>query len=222
MVDLLAVCAHPDDLEVCASGIFLKAKKEGRRTGLIVLTRGESGGHAEMETRLLEAKEGARRMGLDEYWQLDFPDAGVHYNREAVEAVAPYMRKASPRLILTLHPDDYHPDHVATSQIARAAAFTGGLNKYAHDGSDWHYEAILFMSADRRTNRRRPDLVVDITAEAEEKRKVCAAHASQCIEGFAMNLSRMDGALIGAEYGEGLYLYQALPVRSLTGLTGMV
>ena len=78
------------------------------------------------------------------------------------------------------------------------------------------------MSADRRTNRRRPDLVVDITAEAEEKRKVCAAHASQCIEGFAMNLSRVDGALIGAEYGEGLYLYQALPVRSLTGLTGMV
>ena len=66
MVDLLAVCAHPDDLEVCASGIFLKAKKEGRRTGLIVLTRGESGGHAEMETRLREAAEGARLMGLDE------------------------------------------------------------------------------------------------------------------------------------------------------------
>lgn len=218
MVDLLAVCAHPDDLEVCAAGIFLKAKKEGRRTGLIVLTRGESGGHAEMETRLSEAKEGARILALDEYWQLDFPDAGVHYSREAVEAVAPYMRMASPRIILTLHPDDYHPDHVATSQIARAAAFTGGLNRYADDGSDWHYEAILFMSADRRTNRRRPDIVVDITEEAEGKRRACAAHASQRIEEFAMNLSRVDGALIGAGYGEGLYLYQALPLRGLSCL----
>jgi bacillithiol biosynthesis deacetylase BshB1 len=218
MVDLLAVCAHPDDLEVCASGIFLKAKKEGRRTGLIVLTRGESGGHAEMETRLREAREGARLMGLDEYRQLDFPDAGLHYDKEAVERVAPLMRALSPRIILTLHPDDYHPDHVAASRIAHSAAFTGGLNKFAADGSDWHYDAILYFSADRRTNARRPDLIVDITAEAEQKRAACRAHASQNVEEFAMALSKMDGSLIGAPYAEGLYLYQALPLRSLASL----
>lgn len=218
MVDLLAVTAHPDDLEVCASGIFLKAKKEGRRTGLIVLTRGESGGHAEMETRLQEAREGAKRMGLDEFFQLDFPDAGLHYTKEAVEKVAPFMRACSPRLILTLHPDDYHPDHVAANQIARAAAFTGGLNKYATDGSDWHYGAILYFSADRRTNTRRPDVLVDITEEAPQKREICAAHASQRIEEFAMELSRRDGELIGIPYAEGLYLYQALPLHSLGSL----
>ena len=218
MVDLLAVTAHPDDLEVCASGIFLKARKEGRRTGLIVLTRGEAGGHAEMETRLQETREGAKRLGLDEYHQLDFPDAGLHYTKEAVERVAPVMRACSPRLILTLHPDDYHPDHVAASQIARAAAFTGGLNKYAADGSDWHYSAILYFSADRRTNARRPDVLVDITEEAPQKREICAAHASQRIEEFAMELSRRDGELIGVPYAEGLYLYQALPLRSLGSL----
>jgi LmbE family N-acetylglucosaminyl deacetylase len=218
MVDLLAVCAHPDDLEVCASGIFLKAKKEGRRTGLIVLTRGESGGHADMETRLSEAREGARLLGLDEYHQLDFPDAGLMYNSEAVEKVAPVMRACSPRIILTLHPDDYHPDHVAASQIARASAFTGGLNKYASDGSDWHYDVILYFSADRRTNGKRPDLIVDITEEAPQKRAICAAHASQHVEEFAMELSRRDGELIGVPYAEGLYLYQALPLHSLESL----
>ena len=218
MVDLLAVCAHPDDLEVCASGIFLKAKKEGRRTGLIVLTRGEAGGHAEMETRLSEAREGARLLGLDEYHQLDFPDAGLHVTQQAVERVAPLMRLCAPRIILTLHPDDYHPDHVAASQIARAAAFTGGLNKYAPDGSDWHYDAILYFSADRRTNARRPDLIVDITDEAKEKHAICAAHASQNVEEFAMALSQRDGELIGVPYGEGLYLHQALPLRSLAGI----
>jgi bacillithiol biosynthesis deacetylase BshB1 len=218
MVDLLAVTAHPDDLEVCASGIFLKAKKEGRRTGLIVLTRGESGGHADMETRLSEAREGARLLGLDEYHQVDFPDAGLMYNSEAVEKVAPVMRACSPRIILTLHPDDYHPDHVAASRIARASAFTAGLNKYSADGSDWHYDAILYFGADRRTNARRPDLLVDITEEASQKRAVCATHASQHIEEFAMELSRRDGELIGVPYAEGLYLYQALPLHSLSSL----
>ena len=218
MVDLLAVTAHPDDLEVCASGIFLKAKKEGLRTGLIVLTRGESGGHAEMETRLSEAREGAARMGIDEFHQMDFPDAGLSFTNEAVEKVAPVIRSCAARVILTLHPDDYHPDHVAASQIARAAAFTGGLNKYASDGSDWHYDAILYMSADRRTNPRRPDLLVDITEEAVGKRAACAAHASQRIEEFAMELSRQDGALISAPYAEGLYLHQALPLHSLRSL----
>jgi len=218
MVDLLAVCAHPDDLEVCASGIFLKAKKEGRRTGLIVLTRGESGGHAEMETRLREARQGAHLLGLDEYHQLDFPDAGLHYDKQAVERVAPLMRASSPRIILTLHPDDYHPDHAAASRIACAAAFAGGLNKYASDGSDWHYDAILYFCADRRTNPRRPDLVVDITEEANQKRAACAAHASQNVADFAMALSKMDGTLIGVPYGEGLYLHQALPLRSLASL----
>lgn len=215
MVDLLAVCAHPDDLEVCAGGIFIKAKKEGKKTGLILLTRGEAGGHADMKTRLDEANEGARLMGLDYFAQLEFPDAGLFYTPETVGKVAPHIRACSPRLIFTLHPDDYHPDHVAVSHIAESAAFVAGLNKYSDDGSDWHYDGIVYFSADLKTNPKRPDLLVDITAEAEQKRLACAAHASQNVEAFAMNMARRWGELAGVPFAEGLYLKQSLLLHSL-------
>ncbi len=216
MVDLLAVCAHPDDLEVCAGGIFIKAKKEGKKTGLILLTRGEAGGHADMQTRLHEAGEGARLMGIDYFSQLEFPDAGLFLTKETVEKVAPHIRACSPKLIFTLHPEDYHPDHAAVSHIAESAAFVAGLNKYSEDGSDWHYDGIVYFSADLKTNPKRPDLLVDITAEAEQKRLACAAHASQNVEGFAMNMARRWGELAGVPYAEGLYLKQSLLMHSLS------
>lgn len=216
MVDLLAVCAHPDDLEVCAGGIFIKAKKEGKKTGLIIMTRGEAGGHADMKTRLDEAREGARLLGLDYFKQLDFPDAGLYYTQETVEKVAPFIRACSPKLIFTLHPEDYHPDHAAVSQIAESAAFVAGLNRYSQDGSDWHYDGIVYFSADLKTNPRRPDLLVDVTAEAEQKRLACAAHASQKVEAFAMSIARRYGELAGVTYAEGLYLKQCLLMHSLS------
>jgi bacillithiol biosynthesis deacetylase BshB1 len=216
MVDLLAVCAHPDDLEVCAGGIFIKAKKEGKKTGLILLTRGEAGGHADMQTRLHEAGEGVRLLGLDYFAQLEFPDAGLFYTPETVEKVAPHIRACSPKLIFTLHPEDYHPDHIAVSRIAESAAFVAGLNKYSNDSSDWHYDGIVYFGADLRTNPRRPDLFVDITAEAEQKRLACAAHASQNVEAFAMNMARRFGELAGVNYAEGLYLKQSLLLHSLS------
>ncbi len=215
MVDLLAVCAHPDDLEVCAGGIFIKAKNEGKKTGLIILTRGEAGGHADMQTRLNEANEGARLMGIDYFAQLEFPDAGLFLTKETVEKVAPHIRACSPRLIFTLHPDDYHPDHVAVSHIAESAAFVAGLNRYSGDGSDWHYDGIVYFSADFKTNPKRPDLLVDISEEAEQKRLACAAHASQNVEGFAMNMAKRNGELAGVTYAEGLYLKQSLLLHSL-------
>ena len=215
MVDLLAVCAHPDDLEACAGGIFIKAKKEGKKTGLILLTRGEAGGHADMQTRLDEARKGARILGLDYFMQLDFPDAGLIYTQETVERVAPFIRACSPSLIFTLHPEDCHPDHAAASHIAEAASFVAGLNRYSQDGSDWHYDGILYFSADLRTNPKRPDLLMDISAEAEQKRLACAAHASQKVEAFAMSMASRYGELAGVPYAEGLYLKQCLFLHSL-------
>ena len=129
MVDILAVCAHPDDLEVCAAGMFAKAKIEGLKTGLVIFTRGEAGGYAEQREREAEAKKAAEILKLDYFEMLNFPDAGVYFCKEAVDALIPHLRKCSPKFVLTLLEDDYHPDHTAVSRITRAACFTAGLKK---------------------------------------------------------------------------------------------
>lgn len=218
MIDILAICAHPDDLEACAGGIFLKAKEEGKKTGLIIMTRGESGGYAPMQTRIDEAKQGARILGVDYFVNLDFPDAGLEFSRETVDAVIPHLRACSPKIILTLHPDDYHPDHVAVSKITEAAAFDAGLNKYSTDGSDWHYDSILYFGADSHTNRQRPDIYIDISDVIEKKRQACSAHASQHITEFAIEMAREYGRCAQVEYAEGLYLKQSLIVSKVSGL----
>lgn len=218
MIDLLAVCAHPDDLEVCAGGIFAKAKREGCTTGLVIMTRGESGGYAEQSTREAEAEKAASVLGLDYFAMLDFPDAGVEFGQTAIKALIPHLRACSPRYVLTLHEDDYHPDHVAVSRLTKAACFTAGLKKYSQDGTDWHYEAILYFSADRRTNKRRPDVYVDISDVLDVKEAACNAHRSQNILPYAMQMAKEYGVCAGCDWAEGLYLEQSITLDSITGL----
>ncbi len=218
MIDLLAVCAHPDDLEVCAGGIFIKAKREGLKTGLVILTDGAASGYAGPEERGKEAVEGAIRLGLDYFVQLDYPDAAFAFCQETVQALIPHLRKAAPQLIFTLHQADYHPDHVAASKITQAAAFAAQLKKYARDGSEWHYDAILYFSADLRTNPQRPQLMFDISDVIGEKSKACDAHLSQKVTGFALDYSQSLGRMAGVPYAEGLYLEQVLMMDKVAGL----
>lgn len=218
MIDLLAVCAHPDDLEVCAGGIFLLAQKEGLKTGLIILTDGAASGRAEAQTRKEEARQGAAMLHLSFFRQLDFPDAALAFTQEAVQRLIPPLREAAPRLLLTLHPEDYHPDHVAASHITQAAAFAAGLSKHSQDGSDWHYEALLYFGADLRTNRARPDLLFDVSGVMEEKMAACKAHVSQKVGPYAERLAAALGLMAGVPYAEGLYLHQALKVDCVSAL----
>lgn len=218
MIDLLAVCAHPDDLEVCASGIFAKAKKEGLTTGLVIFTRGESGGYAEQSEREEEAKKAAEILCLDYFVMLDFPDAGVYFGKEAVDALIPHLRTCSPRFVLTLLENDYHPDHTAVSRITKAACFTAGLKKHSDDNTDWHYEALLYFGADNRTNKRRPDIYVDISDVMEIKKRSCEAHKSQEVLPYAMSLAREYGRDAKVDYAEGLYLSHSITIDSIKNL----
>ncbi len=216
MIDILAVCAHPDDLEVCAAGIFAKAKKEGMKTGLVIFTKGESGGYAQKCEREAEAMKASEILQLDYFAMLEFPDAGVFFTKETVDALILHLRKCMPRVILTLQEKDYHPDHVAVSRITKAACFTAGLKKYADDDSEWHYEALLFFGADNRTNMQRPDIYVDISDVIEIKKRACMAHKSQNILSCAMELAREYGRNAKVDYAEGLYLGHSLTIDSLT------
>lgn len=218
MIDILAVCAHPDDLEVCASGMFAKAKKEGLKTGLVIFTRGESGGYADQNERESEAEKAAEILDLDYFVMLNFPDAGVYFEKAAVDALIPHLRACSPKYILTLHEEDYHPDHVAVSKITKAACFTAGLKKHSTDETDWHYEAILYFGQDHKRNKKRPDIYVDITDVIEIKKQSCAAHKSQNVLPYAMDLAREYGRTAGVAYAEGLFLGESITVNSITNI----
>lgn len=93
MIDILAVCAHPDDLEVCAAGIFAKAKKEGMKTGLVIFTKGESGGYAQKCEREAEAVKASEILQLDYFAMLDFPDAGVFFTQEMLDYIPGRLRR---------------------------------------------------------------------------------------------------------------------------------
>ncbi|MGL6200850.1 MAG: PIG-L family deacetylase [Lachnospiraceae bacterium] len=218
MIDLLAVCAHPDDLEVCAAGMFAKAKREGLKTGLVIFTRGESGDYGEQSEREAEAEKAAKILKLDYFVMLDFPDAGLYFEKKAVDALIPHLRKCSPKYILTLLEDDYHPDHVAVSRITKAACFTAGLKKYSQDDTTWHYEAIIYLGIDIKSSKRRPDIYVDITDVIDIKKESCEAHRSQNILPEAIGLAEDYGRAAGVKYAEGLFVGESITVDSISSI----
>lgn len=218
MIDILTITAHPDDAEIGVGGILLNAKKQGLKTGLIICTRGESGGIVPMATRVQEAEAAAKIMGYDYFRQLDFPDAGVEVNAANIERLIPLVRECAPQIVLTIHPDDYHPDHKAVSQLVDKTVFVAGLKKHAADTSTWHPHQFFYFSLDPRTNTKRPDIIVDISDVWEEKKKTLNAHGSQKVTDFVERWTQYLGMLGKFPYGEGLYLKQAVKISTIEKL----
>src|ERR687894_2252210 len=121
-VDILAIFAHPDDMELTVGGTLLKLKSLGYRTGVLDVTRGEMGTRGTPEGRAEEAREAARIMKLDARLNLDQPDGHVLVTDEARRALVRVLRRTRPRVIFTSHWDDPHPDHAATARLVREAA----------------------------------------------------------------------------------------------------
>src|SRR5215475_9020587 len=121
-LDALAVFSHPDDAELSVAGTLLKLKSLGYKTGVCDMTRGEMGTRGTPETRAKEALDAARLMKLDARVNLEQPDGHVWLNDEARVALVRVIRQHNPRILITTHEDDPHPDHAHTSQIVREAA----------------------------------------------------------------------------------------------------
>lgn len=218
MVNILAITAHPDDAEIGVGGILLKAKRHGLKTGLIVCTGGENSGYASKTERRREAEAGAAVLELDYVRFLDFPDAGVEVNTANMQTLIPLIRECAPEVVLTIHPQDYHPDHQAVSHLVDRTVFVAGLKKHAVDAITWYPHQFFYFSLDPRTNTKRPDIIVDISDVWAEKKKALDAHASQKVTEFAEEWARYLGMLGKCAYGEGLYLKHALKISTIEGL----
>lgn len=234
-LDILAIAAHPDDVELSVGGTLLKLAAQGYKTGILDLTCGEGGTRGTPEIRAAEATAAAEILGLTVRENLDLGDSHLWVNEDSRVQVVRALRRLRPRVLFTQYWDDPHPDHAHTSQLVREAAHVSGLAKYDADFGlpRWRPSGIAYFLFSRTVA---PTFIVDISSHFDRKWQAIYAHASQfhnpqsnepqsrvSTPQFLREMEARDryfGALIGGEYGEGFFVREALnvddPVALLT------
>src|SRR5918992_331283 len=177
-LDVLAVFSHPDDAELSVAGTLLKLKSLGYRTGVCDLTRGEMGTRGTPEIRAGEAADAARIMKLDARVNLEQPDGHVWPTEVARVALVRVLRTYRPKVLLTTHEDDPHPDHANTSIIVRQAARLASMGRYDEEFGlpPVPMPAIMHSLFSRRIV---PSFVVDVSDFVDEKMSAIGAYTSQ-------------------------------------------
>lgn len=201
-IDLLAIAAHPDDVELTCGGTLIKAALGGYRTGIIDLTRGETGTHGTPDRRAGEAARAARAMGVAERLNAGLPDAHLH-NTDAMRAtVVELVRRFRPKVVILPFPVGRHPDHRVASELCRDACYLAGLRHYDAEGDPHRPFKILYALA-YREDPVKPSFVVDISEEFETKMA-----AIKCYE------SQFDGATAAGEiFPTGQPLYDLVQIQ---------
>jgi bacillithiol biosynthesis deacetylase BshB1 len=177
-VDILAVAAHRDDIELTCGGTLLKAAKQGRRTAVLDLTQGEMGTRGSAELRAAEASRAAEILGVAARETLGLPDAGVENTVATREALARVIRRFRPRVVIAPAMEGRHPDHRITAQLVRDACFVAGLAKVAPDVPK-HRPLKILHCLTYRQDFLRPSFVVDISDEFEQKLAAVRCYHSQ-------------------------------------------
>ncbi len=234
-IDILAIFAHPDDMELCVGGTLLKMKSLGYTTGELDVTRGEMGTRGTPEIRGEEADEAARILKLDVRENLELPDGHVLLTDEARTKLVRVLRRVQPKVILTHQFDDPHPDHNAIAQLVRESARLSSMQKY--DG-DFGQERIKVPMVAHNIFSQRvvPSFIIDISEFLDEKMEAIFAYKSQFHNPNSgepetrltsaqfldelENRSRYFGSLIGVEAGEPFFVREMLniddPIALLT------
>ncbi|MFC6999838.1 bacillithiol biosynthesis deacetylase BshB1 [Rufibacter roseus] len=239
-LDLLAFASHPDDAELGCVGTILAHQAQGKKVGIVDLTRGELGTRGTPETRAQESEEATRILGLDARENLGMADGFFQNDREHQLKVVAAIRKYRPEIILMNAIHDRHPDHGRGSQLVSESCFLSGLrmvktqDENGQEQEAWRPKAVYHYIQDRLIT---PDLVVDITPYWEKKKEAIYAFSSQFhtpgtkntnepatyisspdfirfIEARALEM----GHSIGVTYGEGFTKERNLGVRNLFDL----
>ena len=233
--DVLAVFSHPDDAELSVAGTLLKLKSLGYRTAVCDMTHGEMGTRGTAEIRATEALEAARILKLDARINLGLPDGHLWLTEESRTAMVRVIRKHKPKILLTTHWDDPHPDHASTCRIVREAARLATMSRYDEQAGLGAVPMPAIMHS-LFTRLVVPSFVVDVSDFMTEKMNAIRTHASQFFNahssepetriserGFLEQIEvRMGyfGSLIGVSAGEAFYVREALnvddPVALLT------
>ena len=176
MVDVLAIAAHRDDVEQTCGGTLLVQQSLGWKTGILDLTRGESGTRGTAAEREAEANDAARILGVSHREALDLPDGNVQNTLENRLKVASVLRRLRPRVVIFPYWQGRHPDHYTSATLGYESCFVSGLSKLDLEGAPHRPYKILYASlyADVR-----PTFVVDISLYMEQRLQSLLAYRSQ-------------------------------------------
>jgi bacillithiol biosynthesis deacetylase BshB1 len=175
-LDILVFGAHPDDVELGCAGTIIKEVQNGKRVGIIDLTRGELGTRGTRETRDSETSRATEIMGVSIRENMNFKDGFFKDDEEHKIALIKKIRKYRPDIVITNAVSDRHPDHPRSSQISVDACFLSGLEKIETGQKPWRPRAIYHYI---QFNNLTPDIVVDITDQMKLKLQVIKAYSSQ-------------------------------------------
>ncbi len=228
--DVLAIGAHPDDVEVGAGGVIIKLTDAGHRVALAILTRGEMGTGGTAEIREAEVRRATDLLGADLIAHLDWGDTRLADTAERRQEIAALIRQTRPRIVLCPYPHvamgrrQSHPDHVAAGLLAINGGMLAGLKKADVPGELHRVGRYFFYFLPPKV---KPDFVVDITAQFDRWIAALSAHESQFrnpqksknyIEQLTA-MARMFGLAAGCMYGQGFAAPEPLLVPDITALS---
>jgi len=237
ILDVLAIAAHPDDVELTCGGTLLKMAQRGYSTGILDLTAGEMGSRGTPETRAKEAATAAKILKVKWRGSLGVPDSDVQPSRQHKVRLATVIRKLRPKTVILPYWEARHPDHYHASTLGYEGCFLAGLKQLPIKAAPFRPFKILYSTAYATV---RPTFVVDITEQYEQRRKAILAYASQFrpnkgessigyrksrvflaidrLEDQMNMLARQYGELIGVKYGEPFLQKELLKVDDVVKL----
>ena len=231
-VDILAIGAHPDDMELICGGTLIRAHMLGRFTGILDLAAGEMASRGTPELRAKEAAQAAKVMGVSVRENLGLPDGGIQNTPDTRAQVAVVIRRLKPRIVITHSPHGRHPDHPMVAQLVRDACFVAGLKKIAPDLAP-HRPLKVIHALSFREDNEKPTFVADISESFEKKLEAIGCYASQFGEAVQAgevypngeplhDLIRHHaahyGSLIRCRYGEPFYTTETMRVDDIGAL----
>ena len=230
-VDVLAIAAHPDDVEQTCGGTLIKMAEKGYQTGVLDLTAGDMGTRGTPEQRVNESLAAAKIMLMGHRDNLHFPDARLENTISARMTLALKIRETRPRVVILPYWEGRHPDHYRAAELGYEACFLAGLKKLDEYSEPHRPHKILYSSIYANVT---PSFVVDISAQFERRMAALLSYRSQYGGGEVSELfpdeheirerlgaiARFYGNLVGVKYGEPFVVKETMLVEDVVGLGG--
>jgi bacillithiol biosynthesis deacetylase BshB1 len=231
-VDVLAIAAHPDDVELICGGTLIRSQMLGRKTGILDLAAGELASRGTPKLRADEAGKSAKVMGVSIRENLGLPDAGIQNTPENRAKIAAVIRRLKPSVVITHSLHGRHPDHPVVAQLVRDACFISGL-KMIEPKLAPHRPVKVLHALSFREDNEKPTFVVDITESFERKLEAIGCYASQFgdavqagevypngepLHDLIRHHAAHYGSLIRCRYGEPFYTTETMRVEDVATL----
>ncbi len=182
-MNILAIGAHPDDIEIGCGGTLIKYAREGHQVYLLVATHGELGGEGLVRTE--ELRRSAEIVGATDLFTFDYPDTQLPLDKELIARIEEVIKVVSPEVIFVHYFDDTHQDHRTLSQATTSAT------RYIKN--------VLFYEVPTTQNFA-PTVFIDIDDALEEKVACLEAHTSQVTKTNIEGLTIVDIARAAAHF----------------------